>query len=81
MASINGQHLDPKPIAAQIKGLLNRNLTAILKAEGLPAHGLKAAMQARLIRSKHPNHTFPTDGLGCFPQSMTLLNMLLLTIV
>ncbi|KAI9865014.1 MAG: SUMO ligase siz1 [Vezdaea acicularis] len=50
MASINGQHLDPKPIAAQIKGLLNRNLTAILKAEGLPAHGLKAAMQARLIR-------------------------------
>ncbi|KAI9826801.1 MAG: SUMO ligase siz1 [Thelocarpon impressellum] len=41
--------LDARSVVSRVKQLLNKNLMAILKNEGLPSSGVKAAMQARLI--------------------------------
>jgi hypothetical protein len=51
MASNYTNEFDTTSSIARIKTLLNRDLAAILKAERLQSHGVKAQMQDRLIKS------------------------------
>jgi hypothetical protein len=41
--------LDRGPLVARIKTLINTQLKAVLKRDGLPVSGAKAALQDRLI--------------------------------
>lgn len=50
MASIS--HGDVQSVAAKVKILINAQLKQVLKREGLPVSGVKAAMQERIIRRK-----------------------------
>ena len=48
MAAIS--HGDVHAVIAKVKILINAQLKQVLKGEGLPVSGVKAAMQERIIR-------------------------------
>jgi hypothetical protein len=54
MASSGGAQLDPEPLLRLVRSapMLNKVLTAICKAEGLPSGGVKAELQGRISDSK-----------------------------
>jgi len=43
---------NPEQVAAKVKSLINNQLKQILKKEGLPVSGAKAALQTRIIERK-----------------------------
>ena len=45
---------DVQSVVAKVKILINAQLKQVLKREGLPVSGVKAAMQERIIRRKSP---------------------------
>lgn len=42
---------NPDIVSAKVKTLMNNQLKTVLKKEGLPVSGAKAAMQTRIINS------------------------------
>ena len=44
--------IDTQTVTAKVKTLINTQLKAVLKKEGLPVSGVKAAMQDRIIKRR-----------------------------
>ena len=50
---------NPDVVSAKVKTLMNNQLKTILKKEGLPVSGAKAAMQSRIINRKSQLRELP----------------------
>ena len=44
--------INPQPLIAKVKMLINAQLKDVLKREGLPVSGLKSVLQERIISRK-----------------------------